>query len=314
MFLDVLVSSWLPINSALSLFKSILKTSLLPIRILAYSLFSPHPRCTYSLILSSLPSARDTAKDQATIIHNPMDQYKFFGKTYKLPFSLEEPLKKAKKVISTIHHIGSSSIAKFMSTTSNQINSLNISLPDTSKEHDKSLEANPAEIPSLIPPHHTAPQQISASTQTTTTPITSQTASRLHISHIQNCPFMTTSALVNTYLIRSASCLASGDNRDALANADLALGCAVDASGHEDPRVQQCFYKPISKAQFYRGKALMRMQRWEEASSAFTRAAGIWDWCGEGRKLKDECESMIKRGGYSGSGPKRCRWEAGQGW
>ncbi|KAH8596274.1 hypothetical protein B0O99DRAFT_110710 [Bisporella sp. PMI_857] len=89
---------------------------------------------------------------------------------------------------------------------------------------------------------------------------------------------------------------------------NLLLHCIIDLEHNSSPqkalfcaesaletakRAHQ--YDLESKCQFWRGRCLMDLERWHEASLAFTRAASVKDWKGRVAVLKMECERQIER-------------------
>lgn len=88
---------------------------------------------------------------------------------------------------------------------------------------------------------------------------------------------------MNHHLLRSCALLAHRNLEGALAEADFALYLA------EARKV----YHLQSKSQLYRGLVLMELERWEEASVAFTRAANVRGWGTRVAELKTEAEKKL---------------------
>lgn len=116
-------------------------------------------------------------------------------------------------------------------------------------------------------------------------------------------------ATLNSYFIQSYTELILGQNRAGLESADCALQLATEASKNPDT---EYLHKHISRAHFYRAVALENMQRWEEASAAYTRAAGIWDVDGFVSRRKAECDAMVQKKRKEKQ-PDRCHEEKGKG-
>ena len=88
---------------------------------------------------------------------------------------------------------------------------------------------------------------------------------------------------MNHHLLRSCALLAHRNLEGALAEADFALYLA------EARKV----YHLQSKSQLYRGLVLMELERWDEASVAFTRAANVRGWGTRVAELKSEAEKKL---------------------
>ena len=88
---------------------------------------------------------------------------------------------------------------------------------------------------------------------------------------------------VNHHILRACALLAHDEFDEALAEADFALYIAEARK----------IYHLQSKSQLYRGLCLMKLQRWEEASAAFTRAANVRGWAERVAELKIEAESKV---------------------
>jgi tetratricopeptide (TPR) repeat protein len=89
---------------------------------------------------------------------------------------------------------------------------------------------------------------------------------------------------VNHHILRSCALLAHDEVDEALKEADFALYLAQARK----------IYHLQSKSQFYRGLCLMELKRWEEASTAFTRAANVRGWAGRIAELKIEAERKFR--------------------
>jgi hypothetical protein len=71
-------------------------------------------------------------------------------------------------------------------------------------------------------------------------------------------------------------------------------------------------YHSVTKSHLYRGLCLMKLKRWKEASSAFTRAASVRDWEGKAWELKNIAESNLlqeSRGGNARMGILEESWD-----
>ena len=88
---------------------------------------------------------------------------------------------------------------------------------------------------------------------------------------------------INLHLLRSYALLANGSSVRALRAADEALSIATT----------QLIYHMMCKSQFYRGLCLMELQRWKEASDAFTRAANVRAWADNLAGLKTTAERRL---------------------
>lgn len=88
---------------------------------------------------------------------------------------------------------------------------------------------------------------------------------------------------INHHLLRSCALLANNEPDQALEEATYALYLAEARK----------IYHLQSKSQLYRGLCLMELERWEEASAAFTRAANMREWSGRVAELKIEAERKI---------------------
>ena len=88
---------------------------------------------------------------------------------------------------------------------------------------------------------------------------------------------------MNHHLLRSCALLADDKPDEALEEADFALYLAEARK----------IYHLQSKSQLYRGLCLMELERWEEASAAFTRAANVRGWAVRIAELKIEAEQKI---------------------
>jgi tetratricopeptide (TPR) repeat protein len=88
---------------------------------------------------------------------------------------------------------------------------------------------------------------------------------------------------MNHHLLRSCALLAHEEPDEALEEADYALYLAE----------ARAVYHLQSKSQLYRGLCLMELERWEEASAAFTRAANVRGWGARIAELKIEAERKI---------------------
>lgn len=102
---------------------------------------------------------------------------------------------------------------------------------------------------------------------------------------VSETPITLTDAIrkMNHHLLRSCALLAHDEPDEALEEADFALYLA------EARKV----YHLQSKSQLYRGLCLMQLERWEEASAAFTRAANVRGWAERIAELKVEAERKI---------------------
>lgn len=112
-----------------------------------------------------------------------------------------------------------------------------------------------------------------------------QLANRPRPTAASEMPVTLTDAIrkMNCHLLRSCALLAENASDDALQEADFALYLA------EARKV----YHLQSKSQLYRGLCLMELERWEEASTSFTRAASVRVWGTRAAELKMEAESRI---------------------
>ena len=90
---------------------------------------------------------------------------------------------------------------------------------------------------------------------------------------------------VNHHILRACALLAHDELDEALAEADFALYVAQARK----------IYHMQSKSQLYRGLCLMELQRWEEASAAFTRAANVRGWAVRIAELKIEAERKVNQ-------------------
>ena len=101
---------------------------------------------------------------------------------------------------------------------------------------------------------------------------------------------------INHHLLQSCALLAGNEPVEAMEEANFSLYLA---------EVRKVHYLQ-SKSQYYRGLCLMKLELWEEASAAFTKAASIRWWAYRVAELKAESERMIiearKRPGRSMTG------------
>jgi hypothetical protein len=104
---------------------------------------------------------------------------------------------------------------------------------------------------------------------------------------------------INYHLLRSCALLAQNQPEEGLKEADFTLYIAEVRD----------IYHLQSKSQFYRGLCLMELERWGEASAAFTKAANVRWWASRVAELKIEAERRIIEGqdGWVSSTRKRRR-------
>ena len=88
---------------------------------------------------------------------------------------------------------------------------------------------------------------------------------------------------INYHLLRSCALLAQNQPEEGLKEADFTLYMA---------EVREIYHLQ-SKSQFYRGLCLMELERWGEASTAFTKAANVRWWASRVAELKIEAERRI---------------------
>jgi hypothetical protein len=87
---------------------------------------------------------------------------------------------------------------------------------------------------------------------------------------------------VNRDLLRCCTLLTMS-NPECLKFAENALALSEEAG----------IYHSVAKCQLYRGLCLMKLERWKEASYAFTRAAGVKDWMRNAWEMKNLAESNL---------------------
>jgi hypothetical protein len=114
-----------------------------------------------------------------------------------------------------------------------------------------------------------------------------------------NLPITTKEAAqnINAHLLRVCALLANDEPGEALKEADFTLYLAEVREMHHLE----------SKSQFYRGLCLMELERWDEASKAFTRGASVrwWGWRVEGLKREAEWRSVEERSGRFRRGARK---------
>lgn len=92
-----------------------------------------------------------------------------------------------------------------------------------------------------------------------------------------------TTGRVNYHLMRSYALLTCDQSDEGLEEADSAFLIA---------EARKIYYLQ-SKSQLYRGLCLMKLERWRDASAAFTRAANVRGWAQRVAELKMEAERKL---------------------
>jgi len=89
---------------------------------------------------------------------------------------------------------------------------------------------------------------------------------------------------VNLRLIRCAALLANDEPGRGLQAAEDALQVAENDS----------LYNMVSKSHLYRGQCLLKLERWQEASEAFTLAANVKGWATRVGQLKSFADKKLE--------------------